>query len=268
MTDKPLRRGRRDNGLEASEYAVAADLDPRIGEHLLDVLALAKIAAYLQPTSDLDPVTRSSMLPARPTDRLYVDRAHLEEAREYARRLETGNDPLDSDAAEGGKLDDFESRWQELVAQLESDAADRTADPDRGMDTERGADQTAESDSDTSWKAKDFQLPRIRTALPLGEEPTLLDALDADYDDGDESFVPPEPPPVPKISQAAAISLGLIGLGVLVLVWPQLLVYLNIRDPEVALVVAAVFLVAGSVGLVLRLRAAPDEEDPDDGARV
>ncbi|MGH3740001.1 MAG: DUF308 domain-containing protein, partial [Micromonosporaceae bacterium] len=33
MTEKPLRRGRRDNGLNAHEYAVAADVDPRVGEH-------------------------------------------------------------------------------------------------------------------------------------------------------------------------------------------------------------------------------------------
>ena len=261
MTDKPLRRGRRDNGLEASEYAVAADVDPRIGEHLLDVLALARIAAYLQPTSDLDPVTRSAMLPARPTDRLYVDRVHLEEAREYARRLESGNDPLDEEAAEGGGLDDFEARWQELVAQLEADTTDRLE-----ADT---ADRPTESDEESPARPEDLELPKIRTARPAGEEPSLLDALDADYDDeDDESFVPPEPPPVPKISRAAAISLALIGVGLLVLVWPQSLAYLRIRDPEVALVLAALFLVAGSVGLVLRLRAAPDEEDPDDGARV
>src|SRR5258705_46094 len=72
------RRGRRDNGLIAAAYAAAGDVDPRVGEHLLDVLGLRGIAAYLQPAADLHPVTRTTTLPTRPTDRLYVDRAHLQ----------------------------------------------------------------------------------------------------------------------------------------------------------------------------------------------
>ena len=68
------RRGRRDNGLDAADYAAAGDVDPRVGEHLLDVLAAGGIAAYLQPSADLNPIMRTTTLPARPTDRLYVDR--------------------------------------------------------------------------------------------------------------------------------------------------------------------------------------------------
>ena len=81
------RHGRRDNGLVAAEYAAVGDVDPRVGEHLLDVLGLDGIAAYLRPSSDLNPITRSSSLPKRPTDRLYVDRAHIATARDYVRRL-------------------------------------------------------------------------------------------------------------------------------------------------------------------------------------
>src|SRR5262245_6453145 len=87
VTAGESRHGRRDNGLMAAEYAAAGDVDPRVGEHLLDVLALDGIAAYLRPTTDLNPVTRSSLLPRRPTDRLYVDRSHLDTAKEYLRRL-------------------------------------------------------------------------------------------------------------------------------------------------------------------------------------
>ncbi|MGA8113743.1 MAG: DUF308 domain-containing protein, partial [Actinocatenispora sp.] len=83
MSPGPHRHGRRDNGLHASEYAIAGDVDPRVGEHLLDVLGLAGIAAYLQPTADLHPVTRTTTLPSRPIDSLFVDRAHLGEARDY-----------------------------------------------------------------------------------------------------------------------------------------------------------------------------------------
>jgi hypothetical protein len=80
-------RGRRDNGLDASDFAPVGDLDPRVGEHLLDVLGAQGIAAYLQPSMDVNPVTRDTQIPARPVDRLYADRAHLNVAREYLRRL-------------------------------------------------------------------------------------------------------------------------------------------------------------------------------------
>jgi hypothetical protein len=92
------RRGRRDNGLDAAEYAAAGDVDPRVGEHLLDVLALQGIAAYLQPAIDLNPVTRSAVIPSRPTDRLFVDRAHLATARDYLAQLaepRAGSAPAD-----------------------------------------------------------------------------------------------------------------------------------------------------------------------------
>ena len=58
MSVGDARHGRRDNGLVAAEYAAAGDVDPRVGEHLLDVLALDGIAAYLRPSTDLHPVTR------------------------------------------------------------------------------------------------------------------------------------------------------------------------------------------------------------------
>lgn len=80
-------RGRRDNGLDASDFAAVGDLDPRVGEHLLDVLGAQGIAAYLQPSMDVNPVTRDAQIPARPVDRLYADRAHLSVARDYLRRL-------------------------------------------------------------------------------------------------------------------------------------------------------------------------------------
>ncbi|WP_279582785.1 hypothetical protein [Fodinicola feengrottensis] len=95
-------RGRRDNGLDAAKFTPAADVDPRVGEHLLDVLGLAGIAAYLAPSSDLHPITRTTTtLPSRPTDRLWVDERHVEEARALIGRLDLDNvpDPLPAEAA-------------------------------------------------------------------------------------------------------------------------------------------------------------------------
>lgn len=111
------RRGRRDNGLDAAEFAVAGDVDPRVGEHLLDVLAAGGIAAYLQPSADLNPVTRTTTVPARPTDRLYVDRSHLATARDYLSQLAEESGPAEPTRDSGPAANhDFDSEWARIVA--------------------------------------------------------------------------------------------------------------------------------------------------------
>src|SRR4051812_50057303 len=75
------RRGRRDNGLDASLWSPLRDVDPRIGEPLLDLLEAVGIAAYLEPSADVEPYTRSVSLPSPPSDRLFVDRSRRAEAR-------------------------------------------------------------------------------------------------------------------------------------------------------------------------------------------
>lgn len=157
------RRGRRDNGLEAAEYAVAGDVDPRVGEHLLDVLAASGIAAYLQPAADLHPITRTTTMPARPTDRLYVDRAHVATARGYLAEL--AETPASPEAKAGptvtpvpaagaggapvsdpGTGTDIDTAWARIVAELRADLDPATSSwPDRpttfGGGGHRPADQ-------------------------------------------------------------------------------------------------------------------------------
>ncbi len=147
MSGGAARRGRRDNGLEAVEYAAAADVDPRVGEHLLDVLALAGIAAYLQPTADLHPVTRTTTLPSRPTDRLYVDRRQLGEARGYVSRL-----GADKPAARSTGGSDS--------------GPDRTTDPAPDPATDR-----APTRPDTALTRSDAP-PTRPGAPPIGPDPT------------------------------------------------------------------------------------------------
>src|SRR5918997_1337323 len=108
------RRGRRDNGLDAADFVVAGDVDPRVGEHLLDVLGAGGIAAYLQPSSDLNPVTRTTTVPARPVDRLYVDSAHLATARGYLARLAEDAEPVPHRT--NGHDPDIDAAWARIVA--------------------------------------------------------------------------------------------------------------------------------------------------------
>src|SRR4051794_40203456 len=113
-------RGRRDNGLEAAAYKAAADLDPRIGEHLLDVLALAGIAAYLQPAADLHPISRATTLPSRPTDRLWVDQDRLDEAHAILIKVEADEaDSFDAEPLELAETDGSDFEGEEIGAEIE-----------------------------------------------------------------------------------------------------------------------------------------------------
>jgi len=243
------RHGRRDNGLTASEYAAAGDVDPRVGEHLLDVLALDGIAAYLRPTTDLNPVTRSSSLPGRPTDRLYVDRSHLATAREYMKQLaEEAPPPADPDVDEA---------WAQIVAGFDAD----TPSPRRPW-------PAAEDVSEERPHRLPTHRPRT-TPRPTADEdePSLLDGLDtfgADLpDEEDERFVPPTPPPLPRPSLPAVLGvIGIIG-GIAVFLRPDLLPI----GAGSAMVLGFAACLAGAVTLVWRLRSG-DDDDPDDGARV
>src|SRR5436190_3026122 len=67
----PRRRG---NGLLASHFVALADVDPRLGAHLLDLLRLAEVPAYLEPAAPDRARGRG------PRDRLYVADALREQA--------------------------------------------------------------------------------------------------------------------------------------------------------------------------------------------
>jgi hypothetical protein len=260
------RRGRRDNGLSAAEYAAVGDVDPRVGEHLLDVLAVAGIAAYLQPATDLHPVTRTTTLPARPTDRLFADRAHLGTAREYLIRLRAdetaaGDDPTPP-SGQPEPLD-VDAAWEQIVAGFAADPA-----TPRWPASEDLPDEPSERDErPTDERPADG--PR-RNVLPQIDEPSLLDALDtfgADLPEAtdDEGYTPPPPPPLPRLSRPAVLGILAILAGLVLFFFPELLPI----DGDLAMFLAIGSLIAGVVTLIWRLRPGGDEDDDsDDGAVV
>jgi hypothetical protein len=288
-------RGRRDNGLDASEYAAAADVDPRVGEHLLDVLALAGIAAYLQPSADLHPVTRTTTLPDRPTDRLWVDRRHLDEAREVIRRLDLGtgppapatDNPAPSAAAESPppalpgpdgwpdsparrrRRDDFDldTAWQQILESWDSPPVDRPASGTPTGRTVRPADPEAARDAD---EEDDVSAPGRDGPGPAGPEPIVgldvpFDPHEVVRDPDDEGFVPPAPPPLPRASRYTVLAAVLVLAGLALFFRPSLL-----PAPESTALVVGMGLILGGFGtLIWRLRDdLTDDDDPDDGAVV
>jgi hypothetical protein len=282
VSGRDPRHGRRDNGLVAAEYAAAGDVDPRVGEHLLDVLALDGIAAFLRPTTDLNPVTRSSTLPDRPTDRLFVDRTHVSTAREYLARLaaeaSSGDEP---GTRSGAAEDDLDDAWAQIVAGYDRPApvagpswpaAEDLGAADPTVEEDQAADRYDEGPAGAGTAIADRgsgRRPRVAASSTDPDEPSLLDALDtfgADLPDEDEEgFTPPPAPPVPRPSLPTVLGVaGIIG-GLVTFLRPDLLPLAQ----GTAMLLGFAACVAGVGTIVWRLRPGDEEEDdPDNGARV
>ncbi|WP_432977431.1 DUF308 domain-containing protein [Dactylosporangium sp. CA-233914] len=257
------RRGRRDNGLVAQEYAVVGDVDPRVGEHLLEMLAEGGIAAYLQPAADLHPLTRTTTLPARPTDRLFADRDHLTTAQDYLAKL-TSAVPEQPASVESTPQSD-EDAFAAIVAGFHT-----TTDPTAAVPWPAAEDldssSTAAPDMDTE--------PAPRTTLRRPSDAvdrSLLDSLDTfgndlpDDPDDEEGYTPPPPPPLPRIAPATIAAIVALAAGLVLLFWPDLLPL----GSQTSLFLGFAGVLAGFVTLVLRLRPGDEEDDdPDNGARV
>jgi hypothetical protein len=288
------RRGRRDNGLSAAEYAAVGDVDPRVGEHLLDVLANDGIAAYLLPATDLHPVTRTTTLPARPTDRLYADRAYLSTAKDYLARLRADESnapagidvpaaapPAGATVGDAGDID-VEAAWAHIVAGYDAQIDDKTppwpaaenlpdrtpddTDPDLGSRLDFDLSDLDEAGRPPGTGDRAADVPAKRPP----DEPSLLDALDTfgahlPVTD-DEGYTPPPPPPVPRPPAPVVLALTGIVAGLVLFFQPGLLPI----DNDVTLLLGFGMLLAGVVTLIWRLRPGDDEDEDagDDGAVV
>ncbi|MFG1608255.1 DUF308 domain-containing protein [Actinoplanes sp. NPDC049265] len=263
MSTGGARRGRRDNGLDAADYAVAGDVDPRVGEHLLDVLAAEGIAAYLQPSADLNPVLRATTFPGRPTDRLFVDRTQLEAARAQLHKLTGGVSPTPPPRAEASQSE-VDAEWAKIVAGFHTSPGDAPAWPDAEAGDQPRPSPSLPSATDISG----ITLNRRRTDPQPAPEPSLLDGLDTfgtDVPDDDEDrYIPPPPPPLPRISKYAVAGVLAIVVGFVLFLRPTLIPV----DTDIVTLFGFSAIVAGAVTLVWRLRSGDDDDDFDDGAVV
>ncbi len=303
MTAGDARHGRRDNGLSAAQYAAAGDVDPRIGEHLLDVLAINGIAAYLRPSADVNPVTRSSILPNRPTDRLYVDRAHLAAARDYLARLaaDADSDPVEADTSTDDDL------WAAIVAGYDTEPDERpwpeaedlapTPRPEDSHPSRAGAARTgndvAEPEADpVDAAAATDPLPTAGTITPVApvdeadppvhrftvrfedprradrastwaDDPSLLDGLDSFGTDLPDADDEGYTPPEPPPIPRPSLPTALGVIGIV----GGLIVFLRPDllpiAQSVAMLLGFTAVVAGFGTLVWRLRPGDEDDDID-----
>jgi hypothetical protein len=228
-------RGRLDNGLDADLWSPLRDVDPRVGEHLLDVLQAAGIAAYLEPSADVGEYTRTVFLPSPPSDRLFVDRARRVEARAVVdqnaprvaeeQRGDRAAAPRPEPAAVRPQIDE-DAEWARIVAAFEAEHG-RAVMPDEPADP----------------------------PPPAPHETAILDKPD-------EHFEPPLPPPLPAPSPASLYAVLLVVAGILLVGAPGLLRL----STDVGLVLGVAAIAGGVALLVSRMRERSD--DGDDGAVV
>lgn len=256
-------RGRRDNGLDAPLWSPVRDVDPRVGEHLLDVLSAAGIAAYLEPSADVGPYTRTVFLPSPPSDRLFVDRARRSEARTLIEQQvgqdadPRGHQPVagsrPAPARPSGRTPDGErgrlrpdldedAEWARIVAAFEAERS-AAADP---------------LDDDPSTAAPTAAPPRP-APLPLPpppHEPAVLDRPE-------EHYVPPPPPPVQAPAPASLYATLLVAGGLFLVGAPGLLQL----STDLGLFLGVGAIAAGVAMFLSRMRDR-SEDDGDDGAVV
>lgn len=224
------RRGRRDNGLDASLWHPLRDVDPRVGEHLLDVLREEGIAAYLAPSTDVGPYTRTQFLPSPPTDRLFVDRARRAEARTV---VDTHGD------------DHLPTEPEPARRRPEEDSAATDAEFARIV---------------AGWEAESGPVPPV-TDQPR-EDPPPPPAEPDVLDRPDEHFEPPAPPPLPVLAPVSLYALLLIAAGALCIIAPG-----AVRlSSDLGIVLGVLGVVGGVALLVSRMRDRTD--DDGDGAVV
>jgi hypothetical protein len=228
------RRGRRDNGLDATLWIPLRDVDPRVGEHLLDVLEAAGIAAYLEPATDVGPYTRTVFLPSPPTDRLFVDRARRGEARVLVERhADEHVRPVPERAAVRKERDeelDEDAEWARIVAAFEAENGRLTVDPP----------DPAPSDAPP----------------PAPHEPAILDLPD-------EHFEPPPAPPLPVPAPSSLYAVLLIAAGIVLIGVPSIIGL----SQDLGLLFGVVLIGGGAALLVSRMRDRATD-DGDDGAVV
>jgi hypothetical protein len=226
-------RGRRDNGLDAALWSPLRDVDPRVGEHLLDVLEAAGIAAYLEPSADVGEYTRTVFLPSPPLDRLFVDRSRTAEAR--------------------GVVDDNAP-----------DAADTGGLETRGVRRdvpERNVDEDAEWAGIVAAFEAEHGRPVVTGELsdappPAPHEPDVLDRPD-------EHFEPPPAPPLPVPGPTSLYAMLLVAGGLLLIGAPGVLGL----SADIGLVLGVAAIAGGVAMLVSRMRDR-SADDGDDGAVV
>ena len=243
MTRRPDEGdARQDNGLTAAAFVPLTDVTPEVGDHLLDALGRARIAAYLADTeAGTAADTRTGADADQPdatTVRLYVASDDRVDARtivaaairglgEDEPQMAPQDDPRDPEATRAA--------FDALVADWHVDTVAAVRDAERDLNREDG-----------DWRAK--------LARPPASDEVWLD---------EDHYVPPAPPPLPRLAAPTILAMTILAVSI---------VLLGISGQFGA--AGGITLILGVGGVVLgigllfsRLRD-PHRDEDDDGSAV
>ncbi len=296
----PASRGRRSNGLPATDWGALVDLDPRLSEALLASLGAAGVAAYVEPARGEDNISRAAQHPPRPLDRLWVDPGHADAARQVVTAEVADLSSLLAETDPGATAHGF-------VHAIPRTAAARVLPPPALPDppAKQPADLSAPADPDEAWRqivegyhreadgpvapwpvSEDLDAPprpRLfpsrpeRAGDPAAEpDPPTRPAPQSSRDlpgwvepaplDDEGHYVPPPPPPIPRLAPKKIAAAVTVLVGVLLMFAPGLL--LQPRTTGVA-IFGVLLTVGGAAAMVYLMRDAPPADSgPDDGAVV
>lgn len=308
MAPDPGSRGRRDNGLTAVAFLSVGDVDPRVGEHLLDVLYLNGIAAYLQPTVDYDAVTRAASLPRQPTDRLWADRRRADDARALvaaeaasAGRSSSsaaapptappsdsppsgspsgpppaGPPPSGATSARPDALDE-DAAWADIVAFFDQEPSavvppwpvSEDADEPRAVDGARRGRRHDDASGNPDIEAEGEVACGEAGPAAAGPAGASAEAATAEEEeDEEEDEEGYVPPPPPPLPRMSKHTLG----ALLTVAFGLFVLVLGPRllgvDPDAALEVGILAIITGIGYLIWRMRDGPPVDDRPDDGAV
>lgn len=230
----------RGNGLSAASYVAIADLEPGITDRLLELLRDAQIAAKAEPGDDT-------------SERLLVDADAEDRARALIEaELTDSEDAADTEGSAPTTELDEDKAWAEIIAGYDRDEADPVArwpvSEDRGPDT----DDVPASAADDGPEPQFFAVRK--KAEEDDDEPEIPEV---------DRFVPPTPPPLPRLDPVTKAAGAAMAAG------PVLLVFAAVTEypvPPWLMVLGTAAFVGGFIALVMRMKSGPP--DDDDGGVV
>ncbi|RNL86375.1 hypothetical protein [Halostreptopolyspora alba] len=278
---------RRGNGLLADTYAPLVQLPRSRADLMLEALRRAGIAAYAAPLEGDVPgdVLEPAGAGEAPTDHLYVDAAERGAA-EGVLREELPD--VGERAIDGGGYESSEHAEQpDLATGSDTGQSERTSTREPTPEDDVWSDLVArfyerDTDSDVSWPDAENLSAEERRERGDGDrtgEETDTDVLDGDPGsrmvrparedggagdgaDGEEHYIPPEPPPLPRGDLVSRLSWGGLFGGPLLLLGSMMI---GVSLPGWLAFCAVAAFIAGFVVLVVRMS---DHRPPGDGGAV
>lgn len=170
--------------------------------------------------------------------------------------------------------DDVDAAFAEIVADLQREGVGRTI-PD--LDDLTDTSELPITDDPDSTPPGGFASgsPGLAQGRPAPDAPTSQPPApswrghDGEWDwswgTDEDHYVPPEPPPLPKLRPLTIVALALIVIGVVLLIIPTLIGL----DARIATPIALLSITSGGGMLLLRARQPPkDPNARDDGAQI